>query len=111
MGSKLPGLGILGDLVCDRGQGSPSMSMPAGKAGEEGVLRPCCTLLAGSSRDSWSGSFLETSDSPVLRGAIPRSMSLSSTQPIVSVMGSGTSTCPQPLPVPPACLQQSHRSL
>lgn len=75
VGSKLPELGILEDLVCDRGQRSPYVSMPAGRAEEDGVLGPCCTLLAGSSMDSWSGSFLETSDSPVLppypRGTIP----------------------------------------
>lgn len=56
-------------------------TVPAGRAGKEGALGPCCTLLAGSSMDSWFGSFLESSGSPVLplypRGAIPHPSRLS----------------------------------
>lgn len=74
VGSKLPGRGILG-VSCVTGQRCSCMSMPAGRAREEGALGPCCTLLAGGSMDRWFGSFLETADPPVLppcpRHAIP----------------------------------------
>lgn len=80
------------------------MSMPAGRTGKEGALGPCCTLLAGSSMDRWFGSFLETSDSPVLppcpRCAIPHPSPACS--PLSPSWGVGPahvpSSCPSPLP-------------